>query len=109
MGQVRYFFQDRVDAGAALLDREDPGWALHVDLDKLGMANIGGKHCVLAQTFGSYGAGLRRLKLTRAEGTRHGFDLRLISGIFTGIIAFPVLTAAWKMEIEARQHVKAVA
>lgn len=109
MAPTRMFYQAEVEAGVELLDREEPDWALNVVLDKLGMANIGGGKCVLAQVFGSYKEGLKRLNLTGIQAKRYGFDISFFPGIFTGIIAFPVLTAAWKTEIESRQHSQAAA
>src|SRR5258707_5143969 len=55
-----------VRAGIALLDEKDPGWRDKFNPSELRMA--GSRHCVLGQTFGSYGLGLDMLNLSSVDG-----------------------------------------
>ena len=95
------FYKAEVDAGIELLDRKEPGWALNVNLDQLGMAWA--TRCILCQVFGTYEAGIIRLGLVKGEAKKLGFSVSL-PGFLLGFITYPVLTTAWKMEIETRQR-----
>ena len=108
MAPTRMFFQGKVDAGVELLDQVEPGWASRIDLGRLGMAWHG--RDLLSQLFGTFGAGLIRLDIKRAESQRYGFEIGLFPPAYLlGFILYPVLTIAWKMEIEARQRAHAAA
>jgi hypothetical protein len=65
---------ERVARGAALLDRECPGWAARIDPDVLDLSHT--RLCLLGQLHGTFGEGLARLDL-RGEGRpcMHGFAI----------------------------------
>ena len=69
--------EQRVAAGAALLDRERPGWWEEVDTERLDMASE--CDCVLGQVWGEYIDGVNALHV-RGDGgwvvwsTDHGFE-----------------------------------
>lgn len=104
MAPTRMLYQDQIDAGVELLDREEPGWALNVNLDRLGMASC--RNCVLGQVFGSYGAGIAQLRLN-GSGHMYGFDNGSSLARLFGFVTYPILTAGWKTVIESRQHSQA--
>lgn len=97
---------DPVARGAALLDAENPGWALRVDPDLLNMHS--GDRCVLGQLYGGgvlqrrympfdgYKIGLVALGLTPRGAVRHGFDVN-----HTG--DFPALEQRWAEIIRERR------
>lgn len=75
-------FTSKVNAGIALLDREQPGWRTKIDLDKLDLASC--SVCVLGQIFGDYDEGIEQLNI---NGYDYGFNA--MSGMSE-------LTEAWK-------------
>jgi hypothetical protein len=91
----------RVDAGVALLDKEQPDWWRRCDMFWLSIAS--GRNCVLGQTFGSYGHGQDVLELTRADCVNYGFQAQ--RGIYSGIDAeYAALTIEWGQRIRQRQR-----
>lgn len=88
--------EEAVRNGATLLDELRPGWHEGVDVRTLYMGDT--RHCVLGQIYGLYNVGCE------AIGTAY-FDPRNRRLGFNGARAwdFPVLTDAWKCEIEARR------
>ncbi len=64
-----FTIQERVERGAALLDKERPGWFTRLDLKTHQLRSS--DHCVLGQEYGFYGAGIVRLGLSTGE--EHGF------------------------------------
>jgi hypothetical protein len=100
----------RVARGAALLDEKLPGWADHIELDRLRLTSS--CNCVLGQAFredvvhaNSYRAGLINLfdsDYAYDEAVAHGFDLgdwEAESGA-----AWLALTAEWKRVILSRRE-----
>lgn len=75
-------FTAKVNAGIALLDREQPGWREKIDLDTLDLASC--SVCVLGQVFGDYDDGIDALGVS---GYDYGFNT--MGGM-------QELTAAWK-------------
>lgn len=59
----------RASQGAALLDRDVPYWALRIDLDRLRLSSA--RRCVLAQVYGDFNRGRRRLGLWATWDTRN--------------------------------------
>jgi hypothetical protein len=55
----RELTEDRVSAGAVLLDEQRPGWYAQIDLQRLDMDSY--DDCVLGQLFGSFEGGLETL------------------------------------------------
>lgn len=92
-----------VEAGAALLDREQPGWAGRVDLVTLNLALC--TECVLGQLFGDYHAARHRLSGTNDSVTsiqwaiEHGFTL--MPG--EPSVQWSRLRELWVEQIEARR------
>ncbi|HYF29002.1 MAG TPA: hypothetical protein VEA36_01390 [Candidatus Paceibacterota bacterium] len=83
--------QERVAAGAALLDAQAPGWRDRIDVDRLSIQSCG--RCMLAQLYGNYARGVKHLGLD-ANGTtvRNGFNAG------PGV-SFSELDRAWKAQI----------
>lgn len=63
--------RERVERGAALLDRERPGWAQRIDCGALNIAY--GCDCILGQLEGSYGAACARINGAQCDPWGHGF------------------------------------
>ena len=91
----------RVARGVALLNSKVPDWRDSVNPDTLNLSN--GFSCVLAQLFGSYEIGLKKLNLTAAQGRDHGFEVgsihRLLPLIHGSGKMYEVLTAWWSREL----------
>src|SRR5215212_6502587 len=90
-----------VEAGAALLDNENPGWHRKIDCDTLRLQSC--YDCMLGQLFGSYGDGI--LKLNLRSGAPFGFALTpriLADAIQPAWKEWSILTRLWLEEIEAR-------
>lgn len=90
----------RASKGAALLDRRGPtDWALRVRLDDFDVSRA--SLCVLAQVYGEYGTGTRRLGVFGGTGAHDsGFDSYLWFS--------PLLNRAWQKEIRSRQAIARV-
>jgi hypothetical protein len=97
---------ERVTAGAALLDRCQPGWATQVDPDQLDMA--ADYEDLLGQLYGDYAIGLE--ELSQADPARpawpwstfayeHGFDLPADDPT-----TYPQLGDAWRAELGRRRR-----
>lgn len=79
--------------GAVLLDREEPGWAARIDVERLDMTTH--DRCVLGQLYGgSFLRGLVRLHIPAGEADTHGFVPLCSSG--------RNVAAAWRAEIASR-------
>lgn len=95
--------KDRVRRGAQFLDQKYADspvpWWDRIDLKFLCLSS--NSQCVLGQLEGSYTRGLIRNGITSRfrDGRALGFNARWV-----GIFEFPMLTTAWKMEIEQRRH-----
>lgn len=92
----------RVEAGAALLDREEPGWALRINLEKLNMDLP--DYCILGQALGpgllgvsGFDRGLRRFHLP--TGVSYGFNLATTEGD----AQWDELDRLWREEILKRR------
>jgi len=96
---------DRVAAGARLLDRDRPGWAHHIDPERLDMTTA--HDDVLGQLDGDFQAGLDQLVACEARAparpytwaARHGFDLPIDAGRGD----YAQLTEAWRAELARRR------
>ena len=63
---------ESVQRGAALLDKENPGWERKINLRKLDMADP--ELCIIGLLYGNYLVGLRSLKLYLGMSANlHGF------------------------------------
>ena len=62
----------RVARGAALLDRDCPGWAARISSDRLAIQMC--SSCVLGQLYGDYCEGKRALSLW-SDPVQYGFNL----------------------------------
>jgi hypothetical protein len=82
----------RVALGAALLDKNRPGWAGEIHVSRLNMASP--KNDILGQLYGYFFRGLEALGLTDAEAVTLGFN-----GERAGDYR---LRAAWVAEIRKR-------
>ena len=76
--------------GSALLDACVPGWQNRIDIENLCVSDD--KHCMLAQLFGGYLCGARKLGIT--DGASLGFDCRPQMD--------PVYRKAWAIQIQNR-------
>lgn len=88
---------ERVAAGVALLDREQPGWDSKVNLDTLNIASSW--NCVLGQLYGDELTGGKALDLKWVVAVRCGFDRH--SGELR--VVFDELTDEWKRVISERR------
>jgi hypothetical protein len=86
---------ERVARGAALLDRERPGWAAEVDPDRLDLSQHD-QTDVLGQLYGHFDRGLA--VLGDPDPVAHGFDLDADDDA-----GYPALTACWRAEVARRQ------
>jgi hypothetical protein len=86
--------------GATLLDAKAPDWLEKIDLDKLNVATH--SFCVLAQVFGSYTEGLRKLGLTDEEAKNHGFQTRHERTPQEHALYREQVNAAWRWEVIRR-------
>ena len=91
--------RERVAAGAAYLDDNEPGWAARIDLNRLNLGSCFG--CILGQLYGSYsGAPVFDEDDDRIEVAEPlGFDT---TGPWRGNPSYEHLNAAWRTEIAAR-------
>lgn len=80
-------------AGAALLDKREPGWYCRVRPDTLDINSL--KNCVLGQVFGHYSTGRHLLGLS-LDPSVHGFDT---PGDDEDMLE---LEDAWREEVKAR-------
>lgn len=90
---------ERVQAGAALLDKHRPGWLDRADVITLDVEDP--ECCPLGQEFGDYNAGLCALKLTGDEPEAYGFYVtsvaaRKLRPIGEVKAEYAALTEAWK-------------
>jgi hypothetical protein len=97
--------EERVNAGARLLDREQPGWHLNVVPALLIFTDC--RACVLGQLYSEFSIGLDELLPdvdsddTQARwefAAGHGFDTAYDDGSDS-----PALTEAWLTEINTRR------
>jgi hypothetical protein len=84
---------ERVEAGAALLDERWQNWHNAIDLDTLNMGSE--RDCILGQLFGTYWKGKEVLNIM--TGADYGFD-----AVYDGYEEFPVLTEAWRGAVARR-------
>jgi hypothetical protein len=95
----------RADRGAALLDKEKPGWADKINLETFDITEC--HYCVLGQVYGNFFTSPLREKLIgprpydTAEVEAHGFDLTAEEYQHDGNVES--LGAAWVHLIRARQ------
>ena len=71
----RQIVEERVQAGAGLLDVARPGWESEINLDELIMGDR--SSCVLGQLYPCYVKGIRALGLKEEEGYLFGFHIRV--------------------------------
>jgi hypothetical protein len=92
----------RVAAGAALLDRNRPGWHVQVDPARLDMAAE--YDDLLGQLLGHFQVGLDTLTPAGVKpwsfAVAHGFDLPPVEA---GWGAYAQLTACWRSELLRRR------
>lgn len=62
---------DRVEAGAMLLDQENPGWHRHVVAEKIKILSC--TKCILGQIYGQFGDGMKKLAIKGFSGD-YGFN-----------------------------------
>jgi hypothetical protein len=88
-------YDERAERGAQLLDLTAPGWHEQIDLDELNIRFR--SQCVLAQTYGSYGAGTSALAIDDYKAESYGFWV-------TSPLTHLLLKRAWKREVTARRE-----
>jgi len=100
-------YADRVARGAALLDRERPGWAAEIAIDELAMASC--NDCILGQIYGRYTVGLssvfRDTEASWLSPAHYGFTLydgEQVQDFKETMLRFRELADAWRTEIRAR-------
>lgn len=89
--------RERVQRGAAFLDRVDPGWYRKIQPSSLKLYN--NDMCILGQVFGAFGDGMGRLNMeadTYPEANELGFVTLVLANIRTRRL--------WKAAIEARRR-----
>jgi hypothetical protein len=89
----------RVAAGAARLDKHEPGWADRIDLDQLDLSSD--CRCVLGQLHGDYGDGLAALCIEFGTGASRELGFNYAVGDPDDLTA--ELTAAWRELISRRR------
>lgn len=89
--------EERVEAGAALLDREHPGWWRTIDVDKLAMEDK--CRCVLGQIWGDY----YLAPITLQDAIRCGFDAAEDGDVALCRAEFDALTDTWWDLIQRRR------
>lgn len=62
---------ERVQAGAELLDKERPDWMSHIDVDRIRMESCA--DCILGQLYDYYTLGVEVLELELSDVVRYGF------------------------------------
>jgi hypothetical protein len=100
--------RQRVERGAALLDRKKPGWREKVNPETLEMWV--GCSCVLGQVFGDFFRGLVLLALDYhedEEDVRHGFDIDYAAVRLDGLDVldqadYDLLQDAWLEQLGAK-------
>lgn len=86
---------ERIESGAALLDRLCPDWFRRIDLARLDMKSC--TFCILGQLYGSYGKGQSPLGIQYLGGpASFGFDGRHGQ-------EYGRLTEYWRIYIEIRR------
>lgn len=86
---------ERIESGAALLDRQSPGWFRRIDLARLDMKSC--TFCILGQLYGSYGNGQRSLGIHYLGGpAAFGFDGKHGH-------EFGALAECWRIYMEIRR------
>jgi hypothetical protein len=88
--------------GAEFLDREQPGWASHINLEELDLSSC--TRCVLGQLFGDFTDATYEMDLDSPES--YGFDLGDEWNAMDeagNAVKYDLLGDAWRMEIDARQ------
>lgn len=96
--------RERAERGAALLDREEPGWADRINLSTFDLGD--GCLCVLGQVYSRYAEGIKALALAEADstdaeddlgdyGAPYGFNLGTAD--YNGNRGLPSIHAAWSV------------
>ena len=86
--------QERVAAGAALLDKKVPGWREQVNLGTLKMNHCG--RCVLGQIFGNYWGAVDDLGLSDSDEQSLGFYVAAPWSAAAEDLEYLELTAEWQ-------------
>jgi hypothetical protein len=92
--------KERVKAGAALLDREEPGWEQRINLETLNLEES--CCCVLGQLFQGYSTGVARLDLDLEAEFSLGFYR--FDPASDREYSWDSLTRAWKALIRERRR-----
>lgn len=100
---------ERVAAGAAFLDKREPGWDRRIDLDRLDLESACA--CVLGQLHFdknapdlSYIYAIRKLQIQEPRDAEFGFDVLEGAEDFSAEEAeFEELTAEWKRVLTKRR------
>ncbi|MEK7583502.1 MAG: hypothetical protein AAB483_03845 [Patescibacteria group bacterium] len=87
---------ERVQRGAALLDKRVPGWVMRINLETLDIGES--QFCVLGQLFKSYSNGFQALGIPGGAGI-HGFN-----SIGGKSAEYALLNPAWKCLIKRRRQ-----
>jgi hypothetical protein len=97
---VTTFVANRVAAGAAWLDQDEPGWDARIDLDRLDLSS--GCRCILGQLDGGFGDGMEARSLSLVRAAQLGFTADWDSPLDLRD-EWAALTAAWRDLITARR------
>lgn len=87
----------RVERGVRKLDKVEPTWREHVDIEYLDIS--AGDCCVLGQVFGDYVSGLLTLGIEIGHGHIWGFDIENDYESAEGWAEIADLEDAWACEI----------
>lgn len=96
MATTKTVLKQRVERGAALLDKRHPEWCKRIDLVKLNMRD--GHQCVLGQVYGHFGNGLTELHI---QAWRYGF-IPTTKSIADENSDYARLKPLWRKAVEAR-------
>lgn len=91
-------FEAKVARGAGFLDRilGAPQWRPQIDVGRLALAS--NQRCVLGQLYGTYGAGVEKLRISPAEEIEFGVQLTVPMQLLYSN-AWDVLTEAWRRQL----------
>lgn len=104
------YARERVVAGAAFLDEQQPGWYEAIDVDTLELAH--GGSCVLGQLHGEFRLGLGRTAIfnfssaPRSSLSPVGLGFLCVQGVSAAEQErdYDLLNAAWREEVRCRRQ-----
>lgn len=95
--------EDRVAAGARVMDGVNPEWFWNIDLKELNLTDC--YNCVIGQLHGEFYKGCTELNFTKAMAAAGGFNIAEPMDYESDLDAeYTELTALWRQEIIRRRE-----